>query len=50
MSRRVQTFDWYCTLNSLTTAPVDIPAVSMPIARSLRDLWHCCVNKLHIFE
>jgi hypothetical protein len=50
MSRWVQTFDWYCTLNSPTTAPVDIPAVSMPIARSLRDLWHCCVNKLHIFD
>jgi hypothetical protein len=40
------------TLNYLATALVDIPAVSMPIARSLnfRHLWHCVVTKLHILE
>ena len=41
-----------CTFNSLATALVDIPAVSMPIARSLnlRHLELCCVTKLHILE
>ncbi len=41
------------TFNSRATALVDIPAVSMPIARSLknlRHLWHCAVIKLHILE
>jgi hypothetical protein len=39
------------TLNSLATALVDIPAVSMPIAcyLNLTHLW-CCVIKLHILE
>jgi hypothetical protein len=38
------------TLNSLATHLVDIPAVSMPIARALnlRHLWHCVVTPLHI--
>ena len=40
------------TLNSLATVLVDIPAVSMPIVRSLnlRHLWHFCGAKLHILE
>ena len=37
------------TLHSLATALMDIPAVSMTIARSLnlRHLWHCCVTAAH---
>jgi hypothetical protein len=38
------------TLHFLATVLVDIPAVSMPIARSLSPLWHCVVTKLHILE
>ena len=41
------------TLNSLETALVDIPAVSMPIARFLKietSVALCCVTKLHILE
>ena len=41
------------TLNSLTKALVDIPAVSMPIARSLKietSVALYCVTKLHILE
>ena len=39
------------TFNSLATALVDIPAVSMPIACSLnlRHLWHCVVTTAHFF-
>ena len=37
------------TLNYLATALVDIPAVSMPIARPLRkSVALCCVTKPHI--
>jgi hypothetical protein len=38
------------TLNSVATALVDIPAVSMPIAHSLNietSVALCCVTKLH---
>ena len=36
------------TLNSLSTAPVDIPAVSMPIAHSLKtSVALCCVTSAH---
>jgi hypothetical protein len=40
------------TLNYPATALVDNPAVSMPIARSLksRHLWHSGVTKQHILE
>jgi len=41
------------TFNSRATALVDIPAVSMPIARSLKTcdiVALCCVIKLHILE
>ena len=39
------------TFNSLTTAMFDIPAVSMPIANSLKtSVALCCVTKLHILE
>ena len=38
-------------LNSLATALVDILAVSMPIARSLKtSVALCCVTKLYILE
>jgi hypothetical protein len=38
------------TLHFMTTVLVDMPAVTMPIARSLNftHLWHCVVTKLHI--
>ncbi len=41
------------TFNSRATALVDIPAVSMPITRSLKivtSVTLCCVIKLHILE
>ena len=40
------------TFNSLATALVDIPSVSMPITRSLnlRSVALCCVEKLHILK
>jgi hypothetical protein len=41
------------TLISLATTLVDIPAISMPIARSLKldtSVALCCVTKLHILE
>jgi hypothetical protein len=41
------------TLHYLETALVDIPAVCMPIARSLKietSVALCCVTKLHILE
>jgi len=41
------------TFNSWATALVDIPAVGMPIARSLKTSTSealCCVIKLHIIE
>ena len=40
------------TLHSLETALVDIPVVSMPIARSLNmiSVALCCVIKLHVLE
>jgi hypothetical protein len=38
------------TLNSLSTALLDIPAVTMPIAHSLKTVALCCVTKLHILE
>jgi hypothetical protein len=39
-------------LNSLATAMLEIPAINMPIARSLnlRHLLHCVVTKRHILE
>ena len=37
--------------NYLATALVDIPAVKIPIARSLKKLpAFCCMTKLHILE
>jgi hypothetical protein len=39
------------TFSSLATALVDIPAVSMPIAHSLKtSMALSCVTKLHILE
>ncbi len=38
-----------CKFNSWATVLVDIPAVSMPIAHSLKN-FVCCVTKLHILE
>jgi hypothetical protein len=39
------------TFNSLATALVDIPAASMPIARSEKtSVALCCLTKLHIVE
>jgi hypothetical protein len=38
------------TVNSLATALVDIPAISMPIAHSLKtrdNLWQCCDKTAH---
>ena len=38
------------TFNSLTTTLMDIPAVSMPIACSLKTVALGCVTKLNILE
>ncbi len=46
--RRLIVEKW--TFNSRATALVYIPAVSMPIARSLKSVALCCVIKLHILE
>ena len=47
--RKLKLENWKC--NSLATALVDIPAVSMPIALSLQtSVALCCVTKLHILE
>ena len=38
------------TFNSLPTAQVDIPAVSMPIAKLETSMALCCVTKLYILK